>query len=148
MKFLGAIFISMLFLVSSISQNALAEEADRALYDYLNGKKFPRSRVGRFLWKHDMECWNSPSNNGENTKNNIKIINIIIGNKYLKAFLPATIGIAVNKPSHAFLEKVKNAAIPVEIRKPKVIVFLKKFFPLSRNNAIQKGQTKLSQDAA
>ena len=71
-----------------------------------------------------------------------------IGNKNLKTFLPATIGIEVNKPSHAFLEKVKNAAIPVDIRNPKVIVFLNKFFLFSRNNAMQNGQTKLSQDAA
>ena len=58
------------------------------------------------------------------------------------------IGIEVNKPSQAFLEKVKNAAKPVDMRKLKAKVFLNKLFPLSINNAKQNGQTKFSQDAA
>ena len=66
----------------------------------------------------------------------------------LNVFLPRTIGMEVNNPSHAFLEKVKNAAIAVEMRKLKERVLLNKFFPFSRNNAMQNGQTKLSQDAA
>ena len=80
---------------------------------------------------------------GENEKNIINIITVINGKINLTAFFPITIGIEVNKPSHAFLEKVKNAAIPVDIRKPKAAVFLNKLLPLSRNNAIQNGQTKL-----
>ena len=57
-------------------------------------------------------------------------------------------GIEVNKPSHAFLEKVKNAAKPVDIRKLKAAVFLNKLLPFSINNAIENGHTKFSQDAA
>ena len=57
-------------------------------------------------------------------------------------------GIEVNKPSQAFLEKVKNAAKQVDIRKLKAKVFLNKLFPVSINNAKQNGQTKFSQDAA
>ena len=62
--------------------------------------------------------------------------------------MPITIGVEVSKPSQAFLEKVKNAARPVDIRKPKAVVFLNKFLLFSRTNAMQNGHTKLSQDAA
>ena len=72
----------------------------------------------------------------------------IIEIKNLNTFLPKTTGIEVNKPSQAFLEKVKNAANPVDIRKLKAKVFLNKLLPLSINNAKQNGQTKFSQDAA
>ena len=85
---------------------------------------------------------------GDNKKNKINIIIVIINKINFTPFFPATIGIEVNKPSHAFLEKVKNAAIPVDTRKPKAANFLKKFLPFSRNNAMQNGQTKFSQDAA
>ena len=81
-------------------------------------------------------------------KNKIKIVIVIIGRKNLIPFLPKTIGIEVNKPSQAFLEKVKNAAKPVDIRKLKAKLFLNKLFPLSINNAMQNGQTKFNQDAA
>tara|TARA_E500000331_G_scaffold346104_1_gene384522 strand:+ start:922 stop:1140 length:219 start_codon:yes stop_codon:yes gene_type:complete len=70
------------------------------------------------------------------------------GKKNLNPFLPKTIGIEVNKPSQAFLEKVKNAAKPVDMRKLKAAVFLNKLFPLWINKAMQNGQTKFSQDAA
>ena len=91
---------------------------------------------------------NSPSKIGENKKNKINIVIVINGKKILNPFLPKTIGIEVNKPSQAFLEKVKNAASPVDMRKPKAAVFLKKLLPFSINNAMQNGQTKFSQDAA
>ena len=73
---------------------------------------------------------------------------VINGKKNLNPFLPKTIGIDVNKPSQAFLEKVKNAAKPVDIRKLRDAVFLKKLSPFLINNAKQNGQTKFSQDAA
>ena len=61
--------------------------------------------------------------------------------------MPKTIGMEVNKPSQAFLEKVKNAAMPVDIRKLKAAVFLNKLLLFSINNAMQNGHTKFSQDA-
>ena len=73
---------------------------------------------------------------------------VINGKQNLNTFLPKTIGIEVNKPSHAFLEKVKNAAKPVEMRKLKATVFLNKLLPFSINKAMQNGHTKFSQDAA
>ena len=76
------------------------------------------------------------------------MIMVTNGKRNLTPFFPATIGKEVIKPSHAFLEKVKKAAKPVEIRKPKAAVFLKKSVPFSRINAMQNGQTKLSQDPA
>ena len=75
----------------------------------------------------------------------VKIISVNINKT---PFLPATIGTEVNKPSHAFLEKVKIAAIPVDKRKPREKVFLNIFFLFSRNNAIQNGQTKFNQEPA
>ena len=84
----------------------------------------------------------------KNKKYKINIIIVINGKKNLNPFLPKTIGIEVNNPSQAFLEKVKNAAKPVDMRKLKVAVFLNKLFPFSTNNAMQNGQTKFSQDAA
>ena len=91
---------------------------------------------------------NSPSKIGENKKNKTNIVIVNNGKKILNPFLPKTIGVDVSKPSQAFLEKVKNAASPVEIRKPKAVVFLNILLPFSRSKAMQNGQTKLSQEAA
>ena len=45
--------------------------------------------------------------------------------KILSPFFSITIGNVINKPNHAFLEKVKNAAKPTERKKPNETIFLK-----------------------
>ncbi len=62
--------------------------------------------------------------------------------------MPITTGNDINNPDHALLEFVKKIASPTEKRKFMENDFFKKFWDLSRTNAIQKGQIKFSQDPA
>ena len=61
---------------------------------------------------------------------------------------PITIGIERDKPIQAFLEFVRNAAMPIEVSKQKDHVFLKKFLVFSKISAIQNGHTNINQEPA
>ena len=78
---------------------------------------------------------------GKNKKVNINPIpNMVI----MTLFLLEIINEDVKRPNQAFLEKVKNAAIPTEIRSPKLIIPLKKEFLFSIKNIMHNGQIKFS----